>query len=115
MVSALDRQSRFRGEREIVEVTVLDRHATAEHYGGAYSRTRAQRDDSGHSCPARADAGIRSSLVAGNGSCGNRNQTAVEKHLRRTENKTRPDLGREEFLPRVLEWQDKHGRIIIEE
>jgi valyl-tRNA synthetase len=40
-------------------------------------------------------------------------QTAVEKHLRRTENKTRHDLGREEFLRRVLEWQDKHGGIII--
>jgi valyl-tRNA synthetase len=42
-------------------------------------------------------------------------QTAVEKYLRRTENKTRHDLGREEFLQRVLEWQDKHGGIIIEQ
>src|SRR5881398_998797 len=42
-------------------------------------------------------------------------QTAVEKYLRRTENKTRYDLGREEFLRRVLEWQDKHGGIIIEQ
>jgi len=42
-------------------------------------------------------------------------QTAVEKHLRRTENKTRYDLGRDEFLRRVLEWQDKHGGIIIEQ
>src|SRR5216110_424298 len=42
-------------------------------------------------------------------------QTAVEKHLRRTENKTRCDLGRDEFLRRVLEWQDKHGGIIIEQ
>src|SRR5216117_1207911 len=42
-------------------------------------------------------------------------QTAVEKHLRRTENKTRHDLGREEFLRRVLEWQDKHGGIIIKQ
>jgi valyl-tRNA synthetase len=42
-------------------------------------------------------------------------QTAVEKYLRRTENKTRHDLGREEFLKRVLEWQDKHGGIIIEQ
>jgi valyl-tRNA synthetase len=42
-------------------------------------------------------------------------QSAVEKHLRRTENKTRHDLGREEFLRRVLEWQDKHGGIIIEQ
>jgi len=40
-------------------------------------------------------------------------QTAVEKHLRRTEKKTRHDLGREEFLRRVLEWQGKHGGIII--
>jgi len=42
-------------------------------------------------------------------------QTAVEKYLRRTQNKTRHDLGREEFLQRVLEWQDKHGGIIIEQ
>jgi len=42
-------------------------------------------------------------------------QTAVEKYLRRTENKTRHDLGREEFFRRVLEWQDKHGGIIIEQ
>src|SRR2546426_12802305 len=41
-------------------------------------------------------------------------QTAVEKYLRRTENKTRHDLGREEFLRRVLEWQDKHGGDIID-
>jgi valyl-tRNA synthetase len=42
-------------------------------------------------------------------------QTAVEKHLRRTENKTRHDLGHDEFLRRVLEWQEKHGGIIIEQ
>src|SRR2546425_6800167 len=42
-------------------------------------------------------------------------QAAVEKYLRRTENKTRHDLGREEFLRRVLNWQDKHGGIIIEQ
>ena len=42
-------------------------------------------------------------------------QTAVEKYLRRTENKTRRDLGREEFLRRVSEWQDKYGGIIIEQ
>src|SRR6201982_4093932 len=42
-------------------------------------------------------------------------QTAVEKYLRRTENKTRHDLGREEFLRRVFQWQDKHGGIIIEQ
>src|ERR687891_547807 len=42
-------------------------------------------------------------------------QTAVEKYLLRTEKKRRYDLGREEFLRRVLEWQDKHGGIIIEQ
>src|SRR3954470_1884370 len=40
-------------------------------------------------------------------------QNAVEKWLKKTEGKTRNDLGREEFLRRVLEWQDKHGGIII--
>src|SRR5207249_11609994 len=42
-------------------------------------------------------------------------QTAVEEYLRRTENKTRRDLGREEFLRRVFEWHAKHGGIIIEQ
>ena len=42
-------------------------------------------------------------------------QTAVEKFLLRTEKKTRHDLGREEFLRRVLDWQEKHGGIIIEQ
>ncbi|HEV3410149.1 MAG TPA: valine--tRNA ligase, partial [Chthoniobacterales bacterium] len=42
-------------------------------------------------------------------------QTAVEKHLWKTEKKTKHDLGREEFLRRVIEWQDKHGGIILEQ
>src|SRR4051812_50163375 len=42
-------------------------------------------------------------------------QTAVEKHLWKTEKKRRQDLGREEFLRRVIEWQDKHGGLILEQ
>src|SRR5438477_3022153 len=42
-------------------------------------------------------------------------QTAVEKWLRKNEGVTRHDLGREEFLRRGLEWQDKHGGIIIQQ
>src|SRR6267378_2044540 len=42
-------------------------------------------------------------------------QTAVEKYLRKTEKKTRHDLGREEFPRRVLEWQEKYGGIIIDQ
>src|SRR4051794_23389356 len=40
-------------------------------------------------------------------------QTAVEKWLRKNERVSRFDLGREEFLRRVVQWQDKHGGIII--
>jgi valyl-tRNA synthetase len=42
-------------------------------------------------------------------------QTAVEKWLRKNEGVTRHDLGREEFLRRMVSWQDKHGGIIIEQ
>jgi valyl-tRNA synthetase len=42
-------------------------------------------------------------------------QNAVEKWLRKNEGVTRHDLGREKFLERVLEWQDKHGGIIIQQ
>ncbi|MFL6584634.1 MAG: valine--tRNA ligase [Chthoniobacterales bacterium] len=41
-------------------------------------------------------------------------QTAVEKALRK-EGKTRRDLGRDEFVRRVWEWQEKHGGIIIQQ
>src|SRR5213595_2731460 len=53
--------------------------------------------------------------LAGTDHAGIGTQTAVEKYLRQTEKKTRHDLGREEFLRRVREWQDKHGGIIIQQ
>ena len=40
-------------------------------------------------------------------------QTQVEKELRKTEGKTRRDLGREAFTERVWEWKEKYGGIII--
>ncbi len=42
-------------------------------------------------------------------------QTAVEKALLKTEKVGRRDLGREEFVRRIWEWREKHGRIIIEQ
>jgi valyl-tRNA synthetase len=41
-------------------------------------------------------------------------QTAVERALRK-EGKTRHDVGRDEFLRLVWEWQKKHGGIIIQQ
>ncbi len=40
-------------------------------------------------------------------------QVMVEKHLRKTEGKTRHDIGREEFLKRVWTWKKEKGGIII--
>src|SRR5438552_14437700 len=42
-------------------------------------------------------------------------ETAVEKWLRKNEGVTRLDLGREKFLQRMVDWQNKHGGIIIEQ
>src|SRR5437899_3110582 len=42
-------------------------------------------------------------------------QTAVEKWLRKNEGVTRHDRGRDKLLQRVLEWQEKHGGIIIDQ
>src|SRR5207245_10482575 len=39
----------------------------------------------------------------------------AQKHPLRTDTKARHDLGREEFLRRVLDSQEKHGGIIIEQ
>ncbi len=40
-------------------------------------------------------------------------QTQVEKDLRKSEGKTRRDIGREAFLERTWTWKEKHGGIII--
>src|SRR5215218_7084596 len=42
-------------------------------------------------------------------------QMVVEKELKRTEKKSRHDLGRAEFLKRVWEWKDKYGKRIGEQ
>ena len=42
-------------------------------------------------------------------------QNVVERFLKKQENKTRHDLGREKFIERVWEWKKKHGNIIIEQ
>ena len=42
-------------------------------------------------------------------------QTVVERRLRKEEEKTRHDLGRDEFLKRVWDWKEKHGGIIIQQ
>lgn len=42
-------------------------------------------------------------------------QTVVDRELKKHENKSRHDLGRDEFLQRVFAWKDKHGNRIIEQ
>jgi valyl-tRNA synthetase len=42
-------------------------------------------------------------------------QTAVEKHLRATEKKTRHDFTRDEFVQRVWQWKEQFGGIIAQQ
>jgi valyl-tRNA synthetase len=42
-------------------------------------------------------------------------QTAVEKHLRQTEKKTRHDFTREKFVARVWKWKEEFGGIITKQ
>ncbi len=42
-------------------------------------------------------------------------QMVVEKELKKTEKKSRHDLGRQEFLKRVWQWKDKYGKRIGEQ
>jgi valyl-tRNA synthetase len=42
-------------------------------------------------------------------------QTAVEKHLRHTEKKTRHDFGRDDFVARVWQWKEQFGGIITQQ
>src|SRR6202012_2860764 len=42
-------------------------------------------------------------------------QTAVEKHIRNTEKKTRHDFGRDEFVARIWQWKEEFGGIITQQ
>ena len=42
-------------------------------------------------------------------------QTAVEKHIRNTEKKTRHDFGREAFVERIWQWKEEFGGIITQQ
>ncbi len=51
--------------------------------------------------------------IPGTDHAGIATQTMVEKHLKKTEGKSRHDLGRDEFLKRVWAWRDEKGDHIL--
>ena len=51
--------------------------------------------------------------IPGTDHAGIATQTMVEKHLKKTENKTRHDLGRDAFLDRVWAWRQEKGDHIL--
>jgi len=67
------------------------------------------------------DSLIRRARLEGKAACwipgtdhaGIATQTMVEKHLKKSEGKTRHDLGRDEFLTRVWAWRGEKGDIIL--
>ena len=69
------------------------------------------------------DALIRRARLEGKAACwipgtdhaGIATQTMVEKHLKKSEGKSRRDLGREEFLKRVWTWRDEKGDHILKQ
>ena len=56
--------------------------------------------------------GIPSLWVPGSDHAGIATQLMVERHLLRTEEVTREELGREEFVKRTWDWKKKYGNII---
>ena len=56
--------------------------------------------------------GIPSLWVPGSDHAGIATQLMVERHLLRTEEVTREELGREEFVKRTWDWKKKYGSII---
>ncbi len=59
--------------------------------------------------------GYNTLWVPGTDHAGIATQIKVEEYLRVNENKTRYDLGREEFLKRVWDWKEKYGGTIIKQ
>ncbi len=56
--------------------------------------------------------GIPTLWVPGTDHAGIATQLMVERHLQKTENITREQLGREEFIKRVWQWKEKYGNLI---
>ena len=59
--------------------------------------------------------GYNTLWIPGTDHAGIATQNVVERFLKREENLTRHDLGREKFVERVWEWKHKHGNIIIDQ
>jgi valyl-tRNA synthetase len=57
--------------------------------------------------------GVPTLWVPGSDHAGIATQLQVERHLLRTEEVTRAEIGREEFVRRTWEWKEKYGGIII--
>ncbi|WP_221030058.1 valine--tRNA ligase [Actomonas aquatica] len=53
--------------------------------------------------------------IPGTDHAGIATQTMVERHLKKTEHKTRYDLGREKFIERVWEWRQEKGDKILQQ
>ncbi len=60
-------------------------------------------------------AGYETMWLPGTDHAGIATQNVVERHLKRTEQVTRHQLGREEFVRRVWQWKEKYGSVIIEQ
>ena len=60
-------------------------------------------------------SGFNTLWVPGTDHAGIATQMIVEKELKKTENKTRHDYGREEFLKRIWAWREKYGARIGEQ
>ncbi len=60
-------------------------------------------------------SGFNALWVPGTDHAGIATQMVVEKELKKTEGKSRHDLGRKAFLDRVWEWKEKYGRRIGEQ
>jgi valyl-tRNA synthetase len=56
--------------------------------------------------------GARALWLPGTDHAGIATQVMVERDLKKTENKSRHDIGREAFLERVWKWKEEHGGII---
>src|SRR3990172_2694682 len=59
--------------------------------------------------------GDKTLWVPGSDHAGIATQLQVEKYLLKTEEVTREELGREEFIRRTWEWKHKYGSVITEQ
>ena len=106
---------RARDQRKSRCPDIFDRHPAAECHGKSAYGTRASAYDNGVLIRRKRMQGFRTLWLPGTDHAGISVQRKVAEQLKKDENKSPLDIGREEFIRRAWKWKEEYGNTITEQ